>query len=272
MELQVTLPSGTFAVHPEAIDLAIPLQFDGPQPNSYGVPAASSRAYEGGGFVGDVRRGGSCNFETYTFTPHCNGTHTEGVGHITGKRWAVHERLQTDFLPATVISVLPQTADTIDESYDPPLDARDEVISRQALEEALERTSPDFLDALVIRTLPNDRSKLQRDYLQSPAAFFSLEAMRYLGERNVQHLLVDLPSVDRLFDEGKLNAHHIFWGLAPGTSEVAAEPAPRSTITEFIFVPDAVADGHYLLNLQIAPFVSDAAPSRPRLYRLTMLG
>jgi hypothetical protein len=42
----------------------------------------------------------------------------------------------------------------------------------------------------------------------------------------------------------------------------------NKTITEMIYVRDEVADGLYLLNLQIAPFVSDAAPSRPLLYPL----
>jgi len=36
-------------------------------------------------------------------------------------------------------------------------------------------------------------------------------------------------------------------------------------MTELINVPDDVPDGRYLLNLQIAPFEADAAPSRPVL-------
>ncbi|MEI7978606.1 MAG: cyclase family protein, partial [Bacteroidota bacterium] len=38
--------------------------------------------------------------------------------------------------------------------------------------------------------------------------------------------------------------------------------------TELIFVDDSVADGLYLLNLQIASFESDASPSKPVLYKL----
>jgi hypothetical protein len=40
-----------------------------------------------------------------------------------------------------------------------------------------------------------------------------------------------------------------------------------STITELIYVPNAVEDGRYLLNLQIAPFAADASPSRPLLFK-----
>jgi hypothetical protein len=39
----------------------------------------------------------------------------------------------------------------------------------------------------------------------------------------------------------------------------------EATITEMIYVPDNVADGSYLLNLQIA-FENDASPSKPVLY------
>ena len=40
------------------------------------------------------------------------------------------------------------------------------------------------------------------------------------------------------------------------------------TITEMIFVDDAVDDGPWILDLQIPPFMLDAAPSRPILFAL----
>jgi hypothetical protein len=40
------------------------------------------------------------------------------------------------------------------------------------------------------------------------------------------------------------------------------------TITEFIYVPNKVKDGSYILNLQIAPFENDATPSKPVLYEI----
>ena len=42
-------------------------------------------------------------------------------------------------------------------------------------------------------------------------------------------------------------------------------------MTELIYVPEEIPDGRYLLNLQIADFTSDAAPSRPVLFRLDEL-
>ena len=93
MKIWIEIDGAQYQVGDQGHSIAIPLQFDGPQPNTYGVAAATSKAYEQGGWVGDVRRGGSCNFETYTFTPHCNGTHTECVGHIAAERISVHHQI-----------------------------------------------------------------------------------------------------------------------------------------------------------------------------------
>ena len=66
-----------------AIDLAIPLDFHGVQPRFFADAAASSAPLEAGSFNGEVRRGASCNCSIHTFAPHCHGTHTECVGHLT---------------------------------------------------------------------------------------------------------------------------------------------------------------------------------------------
>src|SRR3954469_25047439 len=89
------------------IDISIPLHFNGPQPNAYGVEPATSAACEYGDLIGDTRRGGSCNFERVTLIPHCNGTHTECVGHITDQRISVQECLKDVFVRAVVVSVEP---------------------------------------------------------------------------------------------------------------------------------------------------------------------
>ena len=80
--------------------------------------------------------------------------------------------------------------------------------------------------------------------------------------------VVDLPSLDR-GDDPALTAHRIFWGLPPGATRAAQAARPAATVTELAFIDDSIADGHYLLNLQVAPFVADAAPSRPILLPLT---
>jgi hypothetical protein len=73
----------------------------------------------------------------------------------------------------------------------------------------------------------------------------------FLRESGIQHLLIDLPSVDKEKDEGKLLAHKAFWNVTD-VNDLNLDARLEATITEMIYVPDNVADGSYLLNLQIA--------------------
>ena len=247
-------------------DISIPLFFNGEQPNTYGVDKATAKPYQDGQFIGDTRKGGPCNFETYSFTPHCNGTHTECIGHITDERIDILSSLNEEMIPTTLISITPKSTN---ENYIPCLNNDDDlVITKEDLELQLKDVNPGFLKGVVIRTLPNSESKKNKDYMKVDPAFFSIEAMEYLVDLGVKHLLVDTPSVDRLFDDGHLSAHNIFWE----TKGKELNPnSQNKTITEMIFAADSLKDGVYLLNLQIPAFVSDAAPSRPVLYKINEL-
>lgn len=270
MKLRLDLAGRAYHVRQPGHDISIHLAFDGPQPNTYGVAKASAQVYRSGGWVGDTREGGSCNFETYTLTPHCNGTHTECVGHITEARLHLPWHLREALIPASLISITPVSPAETADAYAPALDPADRLIDAASLTRALADVPDDFCKAVVIRTLPNPEAKRGRDYMQDTPAFFSIDAMRYLVGRGMSHLLTDLPSVDRLFDEGRLSAHHVFWGMEAGSHTANADRA-GATITEMIFVPDSLPDGPYLLNLQTAPFLADAAPSRPFLYHLELI-
>ncbi len=268
MKLTLTHKDTRYLVGMRSIDLAIPMIFNGNQPNTYGVPKATSEAFDGGGFVGDVRRGGSCNFETYQLTPHCNGTHTEGIGHIARERVAIHPILKDSFFPATLISVLPVSpGDTLD-TYRPTANSEDLMITQEAIQKAIGDHQEGWLEALVIRTLPNDESKLSRDYTSVSPSFFSLEAMQYIRSLGVNHLLVDMPSVDRMHDEGHLDNHHEFWSVEKDSHDLPDSEAMSRTITEMIYVDPEVEDGIYLLEIQVAAWMTDAAPSRPRLFEV----
>ena len=93
--------------------------------------------------------------------------------------------------------------------------------------------------------------------------------MRWIVAQGVDHLIVDLPSVDREEDGGELGAHRIFWDFAPGQTTPPPEARPERTITEFACIPKGLDPGLYLLNLQLPAFMLDAAPSRPLLHPLT---
>lgn len=300
MTATIHLNGVAFAFDPnEHIDISIPLHFNGPQPNAYGVELARSKPCEAGDLVGDTRDGGSCNFEQYTFIPHCNGTHTECVGHITHERISVRDCLRDVFNPVVLVSIEPEPAIETDESYVVEFGGDDRLITRKMLRSAIGSEPPALAGgretdlhaprtdteadsmfasmppanaggsdrALIVRTLPNDNTKLTEQYGDVISPFFSTEAIEYVLKCGFRHLLVDLPSIDRIFDNGKLSNHRMFWNVGPGSFKTHAGSRIYSTITELIFVPNEVEDGQYLLNLQIAPFEADASPSRPLLFR-----
>jgi arylformamidase len=252
----------------DPIDISIPLNFGGPQPNAYGVPLATSEAVCSGDLVGDTRRGGSCNFEQYSLIVHCNGTHTECVGHITKERMSVRDCLRDSFVPALLLTIEP--ARDSKESYSIEIESTDRLITQDALEKATAAIDDISVlpAALIVRTLPNTEAKLIQKYGDQVPPYFTTEAMEFIVENRFRHLVVDLPSIDRLYDEGKLSNHRRFWSVEPGSFEIGPRTAINNTITELAYVPDRLADGIYVMNLQIAPFQSDAAPSRPLLFRL----
>jgi kynurenine formamidase len=256
-----------------ATSLAIPLDFHGAQPHAFGAPRARGAALEGRGFVGDVGRGGSCNVGTYALTPHCNGTHTECVGHLTAEPAGIDALTPEPLIPATLVTVEPEPA-----AGHPEADAEiaapdDPLVSARALRAALVRF-PDLVlyRAIAIRTLPNGEAKRARDWDDgAPVPYLTRAAAALLAELGCEHVLVDLPSLDRMADRGKLAAHRAFWGLAEGATHAAEARRGRCTVTELIYVPDVLADGPYLLDLQLPAFVADAAPSRPLLMPLEAL-
>jgi kynurenine formamidase len=234
------------------VSLAIPLRFDGPQPNFFGVTPATAKPMQSGGFVGDVRKGGSCNVWSYDFTPHCNGTHTECIGHMVEEPVSIAERLPPVPVPATLVTIAP----------------KDMVIDATALQAALLRhTNPGFHRALILRTLPNGEDKLTCKYQgATPAAYLGVDAATFLVKVGVEHLLLDGPSLDPAEDEGRMAAHRVFWGMPATGHKLSEVHRPQATVTEMIYVPDSVRDGYYLLDLQIPAFMTDAAPSRPVIY------
>lgn len=260
--------------HQKAQGISIPLYFQRSQKGSaqdqetlnqpvhFDAPPAQAFPYQCDGFVGKITEGGSCNVEQLSFTPHCNGTHTETRRHISDEGKTITEIAENKgawLVPSTLISLSPVLGQHCEESYEPALCDGDWVITKASLEAQCTEVGDALLQALVIRTLPNSIVKKSRHYTaQASPPFLTLDAAQYLVARGVQHLLVDVPSVDRYFDEGKLSVHHIFF----------APNRPNATITELIYVSDQLADGPYLLNLQCPSFDTDAAPSRPVLIPL----
>lgn len=272
MELRVVIAGKSYHVDAsKPKSLAIPLRFNGPQPTFFGASKARASPLRSDGFIGDTRRGGACNVAEIRFVPHCNGTHTEAVGHIVHTEHAVFESLPQSLMAAVVRSVTAVSACATADAYRPTPDPEDALITREALKSGLGGYAEDELTALVVRTLPNDAAKKATEYGdRHRPPYFSADATRYLVERGVQHLLVDIPSIDKMHDEGRLTNHHIFWNVPEGTQAVIPDTQVTKTVTEMIFVDDEVSDGLYLLNLQLPAFHSDAAPCRPVVYALNL--
>lgn len=216
------------------------------QPNAFGAPPFEASPLKAGNFIGAVEYGAPINFYNVRVNPHGNGTHTESIGHITSIDEAVHLKLNKTHCVAELVSVLP----TKQQDGDRTIDA-------QVLKEMVTHQS----DALIVRTLPNETDKMTRKYTGTNPPYFTEESMRWIDNRDYTHLLTDLPSVDREEDGGELVSHKIFWG-------VNGDKKVQRTITEMIYVDNDLADGLYLLDLQIAPLILDASPSRPVLYKL----
>jgi kynurenine formamidase len=193
-----------------------------------------------------VENGAVVNFNSIHFNPHSHITHTECVGHITEKVHSVNQNLKHYFHLAELITIAPIEVDG------------DMVIATKQLKMALRNKKR---DAVIIRTLPNLTDKKSMQYSNTNPTYLLEETAVFLKEKGIKHLLVDLPSVDKEKDEGKLLAHNAFWNT-DGPLRMDA------TITEFIYVPNDVADGEYLLNLMVAPFENDATPSKPILYKI----
>ena len=243
-------------------DISIPLDFHGQQPNAFGAESAAAAT------LGDTREGSSVNFERYSFSPHCSGTHTECIGHITRERISVRYCLDDVIVPAVLVSIEAERDSAETYAAKVPGDLQ---ITSGKLIAAIEALGIDprviLADgALVIRRLPNDPGKMAAVYdNENVPPYFTDDAMETIVGFGVKHLLVDLPSIDRIDDGGRLSNHRKFWNMELGRVEAGVGARRNATITELIYVPDEVADGRYRLNLQIAPFEADAAPSRPLL-------
>ena len=235
------------------IDISIPLTNTDENPIAWYIEKPVIEPVVFGDWIGKVSEGkSSTNFNNIFFNPHGHGTHTECLGHITRDFYSINQCLKQFFFMAELISVQPE------------LQEEDLVISRSQIEKALNCKTP---DAIVIRTLPNLEGKKHLKYSNTNPPYLEKDAARFIRESGIKHLLIDLPSVDKEKDDGKLAAHKAFWNVTD-VNNLNADARLDCTITEMIFVSNEVKDGAYLLNLQIASFENDASPSKPLLYAI----
>lgn len=206
-----------------------------------------------GNYVGAIKHGSPVNFMNVFFNPHGHGTHTECMEHIADKGLSICDVVPNHFLVSKLLTVTPTLVEADNDlSKKGDLVVMPDDLNVQNLEDA---------KALIVRTLPNSSEKKDRVYSETNPCYFHPHTIQKIIDSGIDHLLIDLPSVDKEDDGGKVLSHHTFW-------EYPKNPQLHRTITELIFASNEVMDGLYLLNLQVAPFKMDAAPSRPIIYPL----
>lgn len=235
------------------LDISIPLTNDEQNPVAWYQSTPSIEPVKMDNWIGKVSEGkSSTNFNNIFFNPHAHGTHTECLGHITKDFYSINQCLKQFFFSAEVISVEPMKI------------GEDLVITKEQIEGVLKNKNT---ETIIIRTLPNLENKKQLKYSNTNPAYLEEEASSFIREQGIQHLLIDLPSVDKEHDEGKLLAHKAFWNVKD-INNLNKDARLNCTITEMIYVANAILDGSYILNLQIASFENDASPSKPILYKI----
>lgn len=239
----------------QPLDISLPLSNTLENPIAWYQEIPEINPVKMGEWIGKVSEGNSStNFNNIFFNPHAHGTHTECLGHITTDFYNVNEALKTFFFTAELVTVTPE------------LIGKEAVITRKQIEFALKNIKP---EAIIIRTLPNKADKKSINYSNTNPPYLLEEAAIFIREMGIKHLLIDLPSVDKEYDEGKLLAHKAFWNVK-NVLNLNTDARMNCTITELIFVENRIEDGSYFLNLQIASFVNDASPSKPVLYKIEM--
>ncbi|MBK0403617.1 cyclase family protein [Adhaeribacter sp. BT258] len=250
MQATITHHGKPYQFSPEnPLDISLPLKPGPENVNCFWAEPVAFDTIRMGSFVGSVAEGGCTNYQRVHLTPHGNGTHTECFGHISPDPEAtLYNCLKRFLFMAQLLSVTPQKQPN-----------GDLVVM---LEDVKPYFSPENPEAFIIRTLPNTDTKRTTQYSGTNPTYLEPALAQFLVENGIEHLLVDLPSVDREEDNGELLAHHAFWQYPHNTRR-------NATITELIFVPDSVKDGLYLLNLQVTSLTLDASPGKPVLYTLS---
>ena len=250
-----TADRGLAVDYSAATSLALELDFDHLHPRHFGAPAASSTPFRVGDFEGEVVLGASCNCRSITLIPHCNGTHTESVSHLTLQQQPLHRFVPLAPIAALLLTLRPRAAADCDDDTDPPPQPGDGLLAHRDLLAAWQPHAGFAARALLLRTAT--------DITATNPPYLSRQFARELVARGIEHLVVDLPSVDRSQDEGRLTAHRIFFGLPPDSTDRNQATRPTCTITEFAHFSPTLRDGPCALQLQIPAFTGDAVPSRP---------
>ncbi len=212
--------------------------------NCYHLDEPAFSYFENEFFIGSLKKGGSVNCEKISFYPHASGTHTECALHVVDAGFTMMDVEIPPIQLCKIITVQPQQV------------GDDKMINAEVIK-AL--SNIEQATAIMIRTVPNLAYKKHFKYAGTNPPYFTTDAIRKIKDLGFQHLLTDLPSIDKEQDDGLLAAHKQ-WFV---TNHL---PEKNRTITEFIFIDDQIKDGNYGLSLRTPQIETDAVPSSVIIY------
>lgn len=244
----------------DAEHLALPAPQPGEFTDAYGLSPLELTPSRVGDWVGSRNQGASVNAYDAQLSIHGAGTHTECAAHVSDLPLSIADVAPLGLLVARLIDVAPaQVGD-------------DQVITRKHLRDAWNSGDTTTADtpapvAVIIRSRPLD-SAPHRRWSGTHPPYFAPDALQFLVSHGIEHLVTDLPSVDPERDGGKLLAHRQFFGFEGADRE----RAQRATITELAWIPASLSPGLGVLRLDVLAWPTDAAPSRPIFYPLSVRG
>lgn len=200
------------------------------------------------GFIGDTDRGGSCNVNQISFTPH-NLTHIETAAHIIKSGPTVKD------IPIQTMHGICQVIDLSDAEF-PDNYIHPDHIKSQLLDHSIQ--------ILAIKT-PASIIPADHDFSGTDPLSLHPTTGKYLSEHHpdIKLLIVDLPSVDQEDDGGKLLAHRYFLEIEGNST------SKRKAIIELAYFSEIKSSGRYYAIITPARVDLDAMITDVVLFDLT---
>ena len=147
------------------VDISIPYNFNGDQPNFYDVEKGKLSHLKTGTDLWSVADGAGCNVPEISMNIHCSGTHTESVGHLLENSGDIGSMLKDGLLPTALITVSPESFQDTNEEYHCTINGNESVITATSIKLQFNKFKNHHPHALIIRTLPNkDEKKFLQEF------------------------------------------------------------------------------------------------------------
>ena len=115
----------------KSIDISIPYNFNGAQPNFNDVNPGQLTPFKSGETTYSVAAGAGCNVPEISMNIHCTGTHTEYVGHLLENPGDIGLVLKDIIIPSVLITVDMNLFVNTKELYHCPVKDSELVISKK---------------------------------------------------------------------------------------------------------------------------------------------